>query len=83
MKTALMVRAAKGDRWAGALLMAGLLYGASPIDVIPDVLPLIGVVDDIVIVPTLLFLAFKMYRRNHSKSRVRAQILPPGIPNRR
>jgi uncharacterized membrane protein YkvA (DUF1232 family) len=82
MKTALMYRAAKGDRWAGVLLVAGLLYGASPIDVIPDVLPLIGVVDDIIIVPTLLFLAFRMYRRKASRRSPMTPAKRPGYPSR-
>ncbi|MCU0316495.1 MAG: YkvA family protein [Fimbriimonadaceae bacterium] len=37
-------------------LVSALLYGASPIDLIFDVVPLIGLVDDIFIVPLLLLI---------------------------
>ena len=43
--------------------LAGLLYGASPIDVLPDVLPLLGLVDDALIVPILLGLAYFQFRK--------------------
>lgn len=39
-----------------------LLYGASPIDLIPDVIPLIGWADDVVVVGFLLLLALVMWR---------------------
>ena len=49
-----------------ALLSAGtaLLYGASPIDVIPDIVPVLGLVDDAVVVPTFLVLAYFQYRKS-------------------
>jgi uncharacterized membrane protein YkvA (DUF1232 family) len=40
-----------------------LFYGASPLDLIPDLIPLIGLVDDAFIVPTFLLLALMQYRR--------------------
>ena len=43
-------------------LLAALLYGASPIDLIPDIIPIIGWLDDAVIVPVLLLLAFLQWR---------------------
>lgn len=43
--------------------LAGLLYGASPIDVLPDVIPLLGLVDDALIVPILLALAYFQFRK--------------------
>lgn len=43
-------------------LIVALLYGASPIDLIPDFLPIIGILDDAVVVPTLLVLAFFQWR---------------------
>ncbi|RYG32995.1 DUF1232 domain-containing protein [bacterium] len=45
-------------------MVGALLYGASPIDLIPDLIPLVGLMDDIVIVPTLLLMAFVAYRKN-------------------
>ena len=35
--------------WPKALLVAGVLYVVSPVDLIPDVLPVIGEVDDLVV----------------------------------
>lgn len=50
-------------------LFTALFYGASPVDLIPElVLPLIGFVDDIVIVPILLILAFFQYRRTQKRN---------------
>jgi uncharacterized membrane protein YkvA (DUF1232 family) len=35
--------------WPKALLFAALLYVVSPVDLVPDVLPVIGEVDDLVV----------------------------------
>jgi uncharacterized membrane protein YkvA (DUF1232 family) len=40
-----------------------LVYGASPIDLIPDLIPLLGFVDDAAVVPILLIVAFFQYKR--------------------
>ena len=45
-------------------VLIALFYGISPLDLIPDVLPLIGIVDDAVIVPTLLLLAFFQIKKS-------------------
>lgn len=39
---------------------AALLYLISPIDLIPDFIPILGYVDDIVIAPLLLHIAFRL-----------------------
>ncbi len=52
------------------ILMA-MVYGVSPIDLIPDILPLIGLVDDALIIPMLLILALVNHRRV-AKARVKA-----------
>jgi len=44
-------------------LFMALLYGVSPIDLIPDVIPLVGWLDDAAVVPVFLALAFFQYRR--------------------
>ncbi len=40
-------------------LILAFLYLISPIDLIPDFIPVAGWIDDLVIVPTLMALAFK------------------------
>lgn len=35
-------------------------YALSPIDIIPDFIPLVGYLDDLVIVPLLIFIALKL-----------------------
>ena len=59
-----MARHSSRTLWGPIIsLLAALLYGASPIDLIPDILPLIGWLDDAIIVPLLLFIAFLQWRR--------------------
>ena len=51
-------------------LIAALLYGVSPIDLIPDILPLIGWVDDVSIGGVLVLLALSLFLR-HARSKKR------------
>ncbi len=44
-------------------LFLGLLYGVSPIDLIPDLIPLLGLLDDAAIVPIMLVLALFQYMK--------------------
>ena len=45
----------KTPRWAKWLVVAGLLYGISPLDLVPDFIPLLGQIDDIgVIIAALM-----------------------------
>lgn len=61
-------------------LFLAMFYGASPIDLIPDIIPVLGWVDDAVIVPILLVLAFFQYRkaqRRRQETQRDVIVLPP------
>ncbi len=50
-----------GTPWlAKAVLIGVLLYAASPIDLIPDFIPLFGMLDDILVIVAGLWLARRM-----------------------
>ncbi len=44
---------------AKVLLIMAIVYFLSPIDLIPDFIPVIGYLDDLIIVPSLIWLAFR------------------------
>lgn len=44
-------------RW---LLGAAIAYAVSPIDLIPDFIPVVGLLDDLVLVPLMIGLAIRM-----------------------
>ncbi len=45
---------------ARAVLLATVAYALSPVDLIPDVIPVLGLLDDLLIVPAGLWLALRM-----------------------
>lgn len=57
---------------AKILLWIAIGYALSPIDLIPDFIPVIGYLDDLLILPVLLYFAIKsiseeVYRENYNK----------------
>lgn len=76
--------------WAGILnILAAVVYGASPIDLIPDVLILIGWVDDAIAIPMFLAFAFLAFAKHKKAMRtqksaetvVNTVAREPQIPN--
>jgi uncharacterized membrane protein YkvA (DUF1232 family) len=50
--------------WYAKVFMVGVIgYAISPIDLIPDFIPVLGYLDDLIIVPTGIYLAIKMIPR--------------------
>ena len=50
--------------YARAVLAATVGYAASPLDLIPDFIPVIGLLDDVVIVPSGFWLAKRLVPRD-------------------
>lgn len=58
--------------WGGILpLLFALLYGASPIDIIPDVIPLLGWSDDVMVFIIAGTLIFKWWRKKKAPAYAR------------
>lgn len=51
-------------RIAKIILWIAMGYALSPIDLIPDFIPVIGYLDDAIILPALLYIAIKSVPRN-------------------
>ncbi|MFH1483947.1 MAG: YkvA family protein [Chloroflexota bacterium] len=58
-----MLKDRRTPRLAKVLLGLAVGYALSPVDLIPDFLPGLGYLDDLVIVPALVILALKMVPR--------------------
>lgn len=56
----LVLKDGRTPKLAKFLLGLALVYAALPFDLIPDFIPVIGHLDDIVIVPALVIIALKM-----------------------
>ncbi|MEO7654748.1 MAG: DUF1232 domain-containing protein [Sphingomicrobium sp.] len=50
-------------RLAKWLAVAAIAYAVSPLDLIPDVIPIIGHLDDLLVVPALAWLALRQIDR--------------------
>jgi uncharacterized membrane protein YkvA (DUF1232 family) len=57
-------------------ILFALLYGVSPLDVIPDIIPLFGLVDDAILVPLLLVVGIAQMRKSR-KTATQPIIHPP------
>jgi uncharacterized membrane protein YkvA (DUF1232 family) len=60
---ALAARDPRTPWYAKVLLVAIVAYAVSPIDLIPDFVPVIGLVDDVLLLPLGIALALKMIPR--------------------
>ena len=59
----LVFRDERTPRWSKRLLAIAIGYDVSPVDLVPDFIPVLGHLDDLVIVPALIWIAVKMIPR--------------------
>jgi uncharacterized membrane protein YkvA (DUF1232 family) len=69
--------------WLKACTAGVVLYLLSPIDLIPDVIPIIGLMDDMVLVPLVIHWMLKQLPpeiREHAERRARGDATGPARP---
>ena len=64
--------------YAKALAAVVVAYAVSPIDLIPDFIPVLGYIDDLVLVPAGIYLALKLVPREVIE-KYRQQVKPEAI----
>ena len=71
---------------AAAKLLAGVtvVYALSPIDLIPDVIPVLGYLDDLILLPVLIALTVRLIPREvwEKNRRSAEKLLENGIPQK-
>lgn len=50
--------------YAKIIIIIAVVYALSPIDLIPDFIPVLGYLDDLIIVPFFIFIAVKLIPKN-------------------
>lgn len=50
--------------YAKIIIIIAVAYAFSPIDLIPDFIPILGYIDDLLIIPFLIFIALKLIPKN-------------------
>jgi len=60
----LVMRHPRTPRASRLLLGAAIAYALSPVDLIPDFIPVVGHLDDLLIVPLLVWLALRLVPRD-------------------
>ena len=56
----LVLKHPRTPRLAQVLLGAAIAYAVSPIDLIPDFIPVVGHLDDVIVLPVLIWLALRL-----------------------
>lgn len=69
--------------YAKALILLIVVYAASPIDLIPDFIPVLGYLDDLILIPAGIYLVVKMIPGEVlEECRAKARIEPLGGKSR-
>jgi len=55
----MIARDARSPRTPKIRLWSAVLYAVSPIGLVPDIIPVVGYLDDVIIVPSLIMIAVK------------------------
>ena len=56
----LLMTDARTPRLSKILLAVALAYALTPLDLVPNFIPIVGYVDDVIVITALVFLAVKM-----------------------